>query len=188
MSFDLLDSTGAGTPSYSFENSPMLPEELGGFPAFEGGEQQLSGGQLAEDTLREAAEHAANAALFSGLGGAFDAQGLEGMGAFLDPSLGGFPSPLLHLDGLDPAPVATPSFVGEQYGSGIPDARGNTGATGSFAEGLLCDSEDEGPGGLGMARVDSTGGDEEMEVDIMGGGDEGATIDALKVRLSFSAR
>jgi hypothetical protein len=179
MSFAFLDSTGIATPSYSFEGSPLIPEELGSFSAGQGGEQQLSG---REDDLRRDAEQAATAALFGGLGGGLSGQGLDGLDAFLDPALGGFTSPQPHLEGLELPPAH--SLPAEHLGTSSTERGQEVQATLSaiFAGESVVVSDEERAAASGATSGGTDTGEESL-VDIMGGADERTAVDALRVGL-----
>ncbi|GAA5919910.1 hypothetical protein JCM6882_005488 [Rhodosporidiobolus microsporus] len=141
-------------------------------------------GSPEHDDLHLAAEQAAGAAfanVYSTLGT------LDGLDDLLDPSLGGFAAP--------PQEAAFPpdvpaSLTAEQLALALPEtAPSARGASPVSMASFVPDSEDEGgkvERGLGKARDVKLEG-EEMDVDILGGADEGATFAALKAQAPSSS-
>ncbi|GAA5828022.1 hypothetical protein JCM11251_005694 [Rhodosporidiobolus azoricus] len=139
------------------------------------------------DDLHLAAEQAAGAAfagVYSSLG--TFSEGLGGLDDLLDPSLGGFAAPPQEA-GLSPDGAA--SLTAEQLAFALPETLpGGRGASPVSSANFVADSEDERGGLEGsmgtVGEVEREG--EEMDVDIVGGGDEGATVAALKAQARSS--
>ncbi|GAA6033659.1 hypothetical protein JCM8097_004370 [Rhodosporidiobolus ruineniae] len=163
--------------------APLAGGEMASFPSPLQGDANL-------DLAAEQAAGAAMASLYSSLGGFGGGALGGGMDALVDPALAALAAPppvQPQLASANPADLLLPS----QVAGGVAPTQllASQGVSPASVESFVPDSDD-GDGG-GTAQSLPTGDtvkreEEEMDVDVMGGADDGASLAALKAQASSS--